>query len=279
MPPTGRHWRFTKEKFEEALKDKRIIFGRTGQSKPQYKRFKSEAQEKGVNVSTIWDDVDTATGGTQELMSIFNGEKVFETPKPVGLVEKIIKISTDKNSIILDSFAGSGTTAHAVLDLNKEDGGNRKFILVEMEDYADKITAERVRRVIKGGLGGSFSYIELGGAIDTGDILSGKRLPSFTDMARYVFYTATGKNIDEKKIREASGFIGETDEHEVYLLYKPNLEYLKTTALDLEKAKVIAKGKSKKRRLVFAPAKYLDQDALDEFRIDFAQLPFGVYKI
>ena len=97
----------------------------------------------------------------------------FNNPKPHTLIDRILRIATGPNDIILDSFAGSGTTAHAVLALNKEDGGNRKFILVECEDYADSITAERVRRVIRGvptakdkalqeGLGGSFTYCELG---------------------------------------------------------------------------------------------------------------------
>ena len=108
-----------------------------------------------------------------------------------------------QDTIILDSFAGSGTTAQAVLDLNKKDGGNRKFILVECEDYADKITAERVRRVIKGipkakdeslknGLGGSFTYCTLGDEVSEENLLKGKSLPSYEALSKYVFYTATG---------------------------------------------------------------------------------------
>ena len=197
-------------------------------------------------------------------------------------------MSTDKDSIILDSFAGSGTTAHATLALNKEDGGNRKFILVEMEDYADKITAERVRRVIKGvktakdenlkkGLGGSFSYYELGKPIDTERILKGKDLPTYAEMARYIFYTATGEEFNEKKVNEKTGFIGESKEYQVYLLYKPDMEYLKSTALTLERAETLGKPAGKKR-LVFAPAKYLDQEHLLRYNIDFAQLPFEIYQ-
>ena len=178
LPPSGRHWRFTKEKFEEALKDARIVFGKTGKSKPQYKRFKSEAEEKGTNVFTIWDDVDTATEATKELMQLFGGDKVFDTPKPTSFILKILKLATDKDSIILDFFAGSGTTAHAVMKLNAEDGGKRRFILVSSTeatgDAPDKnlcrdVCAERVRRVAQGytnkkgeaveGLGGSFAYL------------------------------------------------------------------------------------------------------------------------
>jgi len=187
----------------------------------------------------------------------------------------------------LDSFAGSGTTAHAVLALNKEDGGNRKFILVEMEDYADKITAERVRRVIKGvrgardenlkdGLGGSFSYFTLGDEIDPKGILSGKKLPSFVEMARYVFYTATGEDFNEKKVNQKKNFIGETKEYEVYLFYEPKIEYLKNTALNIDRAEAL--GKSRKKKLVFAPMKYLSEEKLDELNIVFAQLPFEIYR-
>lgn len=84
------------------------------------------------------------------MLNIFGGKTTFDTPKPTRLLQFILTIATNKDSIILDSFAGSGTTAHAVLNMNKADGGNRKFICIEMMDYADTITAERVKRVING---------------------------------------------------------------------------------------------------------------------------------
>ena len=138
LPPEGRCWRMTKQKFEEALKDNRIIFGKTGNTKPQYKRFKSEAQEKGTNPFTIWNDIGTATEGTKELMKIMNGKKIFDTPKPTSLLQKIIKLSAGKNDIILDFFAGSGTTGDAVMRLNAEDGGNRKYVLVQLDEPIKK---------------------------------------------------------------------------------------------------------------------------------------------
>jgi adenine-specific DNA-methyltransferase len=226
---------------------------------------------------------------TKMLTDIFGKKDVFENAKPVELVKFFIRYTTDKNSFILDSFAGSGTTAHAVLDLNKEDGGNRKFILVECEDYADRITAERMRRVIKGvpnakdkklreGLGGTFSYFELGDPIEMESILEGNKLPSFIELARYVFYTATGEEFGPERVDEARNFIGESKEYEVYLFYKPDIEYLKSTALTLERAKNLGPYKEKKR-LVFAPGKYLDNDYLLEYRIDYCQLPFEIYKL
>lgn len=248
----------------------------------------------GQAASNLFDSsFGTNEDGTEILKEIFQKEfnknqSFFLFPKPPTLIQSLIQLATDKDSIVLDSFAGSGTTAHATLALNKEDGGNRKFILVEMEDYAYKITAERVRRVIKGvrsaknenlqkGLGGSFSYFELGKPIDTERILKGKDLPTFAEMARYIFYTATGEEFNEKKVNEKTGFIGESKEYQVYLLYKPDMEYLKSTALTLERAETLGKFTGKKR-LVFAPAKYLDQEHLERYHIDFAQLPFEIYQ-
>lgn len=212
----------------------------------------------------------------------------FQYPKPLELIKYLIQVGSGPGDIILDSFAGSGTTAHAVLALNNEDGGKRRFVLVECEDYADKITAERVRRVIKGvpkatdetfhkGLGGAFSYLELGKPIEMDGILDGKNLPDYMELARYVFYTATGQEFNERKLDEKRHFIGSTKQDEVYLLYKPDIEFLKSTALTRESARGLGPYKGK-RRLVFAPTKYLDQEQLAELNIDFAQLPFEIYR-
>jgi len=217
----------------------------------------------------------------------FGIKRKFDYPKPVSLIKELIKASTDENAIILDSFAGSGTTAHAVLELNKYDKSNRKFILVEMEDYVDEITAERVRKVINGvpnsknyetGTGGTFSYFELGETIEMESLLKGKNLPSFTEFARYLFYTATGEEFNEKSINEKTGFIGESKNYEAYLFYKADIEWLKKNALTLERCKSLPKFKNK-QRLVFAPAKYVDDPTLLEFRIDFCQLPYEIYRI
>lgn len=107
---------------------------------------------EGKLITTFWDytEVGHTDGATKELKAIFGGHSPFETPKPSSLIERIVEISTDENSIVLDAFAGSGSTAHAVLSQNKKDKGNRKFVLVELMDYAETLTAERVRRVITG---------------------------------------------------------------------------------------------------------------------------------
>ncbi len=207
---------------------------------------------------------------------------------PTRLIRFLIGLLRDPNAIVLDSFAGSGTTAHAVLAQNREDGGNRRFILVECEDYADDITAERVRRVIKGvpgakddavkaGLGGTFSYLELGRPMRQESLLDGSHLPSWEKLASYIFFTATGQEFDPSDINRDTGFVGRTESHDVFLFYQPDVETLKSLALSLAEARALPEGGSR-RRLVFAPTKYLDRDFLHQYRIDFQQLPFQIYE-
>ncbi|MDQ0255646.1 adenine-specific DNA-methyltransferase [Evansella vedderi] len=289
-PPKGSCWRVSKEKLNTLIKDNRIWFGKEGKSVPRLKRFLSEVQG-GLVPGTVWlnQEVGHNQQAKQYLNQILHDKESFNTPKPVSLIKRIIQIASNEDSIILDSFAGSGSTAHAVLEQNKEDNGNRKFILVEMEDYADELTAERVRRVIQGvptakddglrkGLGGTFSYFTLGAPIEMEAILHGKSLPSYEDLARYVFFTSTGEEFDPSNIDQDQNFIGESSQYEVYLFYRPDMEYLKSTSLNLETAKQLGELNGKKR-LVFAPMKYLDQEYLHEYKIEFSQLPFEIYRM
>jgi len=159
------------------------------------------------------------------------GKNIFETPKPVELIKRFIQLSCDKKDLILDSFAGSGTTAHAVLSLNKEDGGNRKFILVELEkNIAKKITAERVKRVSRGysyktgkgkvvkipGLGGGFEYVELGEPLFNENGMINEKV-SYSDMARYIFFTETHTNLENRNIKE--NYLGRYGDYHYFLLF------------------------------------------------------------
>ena len=314
LPESGQ-WRWSLERSKDAIENYKLLLEETGKNEQNITQEDIDAwyfmkQEDGEDYdllrlsksgkpehyippsdtkfgSSLWTDL--KPNGNSQLKMIF-GKKVFDNPKSVDLVKRLLIFANVKDEdIVLDSFSGSGTTAHAVLALNKEDGGNRKFILVECEDYADKITAERVRRVIKGvpkakdenlrkGLGGTFSYFELGKAIELESILSGDRLPTYKELARYVFYTATGEEFKPKAMNEKKNLVGESSNYKVYLFYEPDIEKLKNIALTLERAKSLGRP-GKKRRLVFAPTKYLDQAHLDELRIDFAQLPFEIYEL
>ena len=214
-------------------------------------------------------------------------EDVFNTVKPTTLIGRMLRIATDKDSIILDSFAGSGTTAQAVLALNKEDGGDRRFILIECEDYVNTITAERVRRVIKGvpnakdealreGLGGTFSYFKLGKALRKESMLHPSKLPSYEKLAAYIFFTATGEEFEAAKMQPERWFIGKSRNYDVFLIYTDDFERLKDMALTLNVARKLSTGKRDK--LVFAPTKYVDQEFLHRCRITFQQLPFEIYE-
>jgi adenine-specific DNA-methyltransferase len=238
--------------------------------------------------STLWTDVDQNRQAQAEITSIMGTDIQFQTPKPSSLVRRIISIATEEDDIVLDAFAGSGTTGHAVLAENLSDGGSRSFVLIENEDFANTMTAERIRRVIKGvpkakdealqkGLGGSFTYVEVGNAMQLESLLKGSKLPAYADLASYVFYTSTGEDFDAKQIDRKTGFIGESTEYDVYLFYEPDMEYLKNTALTLDMARNLPKGSGKKR-LVFAPTKYLDSIHLEMTRVEFCQLPFEIYK-
>ena len=289
-PPAGSYWRISKEKFHELEKDNRIWWGKHGNNRPGIKRFLSEVRE-GVVPQTLWswEDAGSTRNAKQELSQLMRlgpSEDVFITPKPTKLLRRILQIATDKDSIILDSFAGSGTTAHAVLALNKEDGGNRRFVLIECEDYVDSLTAERVRRVAKGipsakdellkaGLGGTFSYFKLGLPMRQESLLDGSNLPSYEKLAAYVFFTATGEEFEPEQIRKKTWFIGRSRLYDVFLIYETDVEQLKNMALTLDVARTLPRGQ--RNKLVFAPTKYLDREFLHRYHVTFQQLPFQIY--
>lgn len=150
-PPNG--WRWSKETMEAKFKTGELRFSPDGK---RIIRRTYLVDQKGPPPSSLWANVEE-TGHTRgakvTLKQVFGDDyssDLFATPKPVQVIRKVLDLATDKESVILVSFAGSGTTAHAVMEANKRDGGNRRFILVEMEDYADRLTAERMRRVING---------------------------------------------------------------------------------------------------------------------------------
>ena len=141
LPPRGRHWRFLPAKFSSALEDDRIIWANSGLGRPQLKVFYEEKKELG-SIDNSWfsaDRIGTSTTGTKELMKLFAGTTYFDTPKPVSLLLKLLYLAnTDDGSIIMDFFSGSATTAHAVMQLNAEDGGHRKFIMVQLPEKTDE---------------------------------------------------------------------------------------------------------------------------------------------
>jgi len=268
-PPAGTFPRYSMATLKKADEEGKIWFGKNGTAVPRLKKYLNEMKQ-GVIPKTIWlyDEVGSNDEAKKDYKDLFpdNG---FATPKPVRLLKRIIQLTSDKNDIILDSFAGSGTTGHAVLDLNKENGGNRKFILIEMEnDVAKNITAERVKRAIqKYDYKSGFEYCELTKPLfdENGQI---EKECDFNQFATYIYFTETQTNIDRAKINK--NFIGEHSDTHLYLIYKEkDKNYLTKTFLRQLK-------KDGTRKIVYADRCMVDDDILEEYNIVFKQIPYEV---
>ena len=296
--PTGviydEEWLGTQDTFESLLADGRISFPKQGSGLPRKKYYESERFEEGQVAHNFWGHGEFGSNqeASREIREIGIG---FDNPKPTRLIKSIVRIFSSGGDIVIDSFAGSGTTAHAVLALNKEDGGNRKFILVECEDYADSITAERVRRVINGvpgakdaalrdGLDGSFTYCTLGEPIELEGVLTGGALPSFQSLAAYLLHTASGLSAGQDGLQSQNddGLFHRNDATAYYLLYQPSVEYLRRNdaVLNAERAQRIGQAAQAEGRkaVVFAPGKYIGQRELSRLGITFCQLPYELHR-
>lgn len=219
-PPNDRCWALSENTFNVLREDKRIWFGKDGKSRPRLKKFLYELE--GVSTWTWWSNTEVGHNqeATKELKAMLNGSNYFETPKPTRLIDKIIKLATDKNSIILDSFAGSGTTAHATFNVNKEDGGNRKVILIEMEEYAETITAERVKVVVKGyddnNVTEKFDYYTLGESLFD-EYSNLNESVGLEKIREYVWYSETRSSYSVDK--SSNFLLGKKDECAYYFYY------------------------------------------------------------
>lgn len=215
----------------------------------------------------------------KEMKALFDGKAKFDTPKPTRLLQFILNIATDKNSIILDSFAGSATTAHAVLNINKADGGNRKFICIEMMDYADTITAERVKRVINGygkgkkavdGTGGNFSYYELGEPLLVDDKLN--NAVSTEKIREYIYYMETKQALPEASADEPM-LLGVHHGAAYYFNYEKDASTTLNAAF-LKSIKTKAEA-----YIIYADTCVLSENKLQQFNITFKKIPRDIARL
>lgn len=279
-PPSGSYWRVSEEKFWELDRDGRIWWGKDGNNVPAPKIFLSEVSD-GIVPQTFWpyEEVGHTQDAKKEIKAIFGGDMPFDTPKPVRLIERILQIASDPDSIILDSFAGSGTTAHAVLNMNKADGGNRKFILVEMMDYADSITAERVRRVIQGygegknaveGTGGSFSYYELGEPLLIGENLNEAVAPE--KIREYIWFMET-KTPYTPAAGENLYYLGKHNDTGYYFYYEPQ----RITVLDYDFLATVTEKAG--GTVIYADRCSIDDGKLSQMGIVFKKIPRDISRL
>lgn len=238
---------------------------------------------EGKPPTNLWQyaDVGHTDEAAKTLKGIFGGRATFDTPKPMRLVERVLQIAGEREALILDSFAGSGTTAHAVLNMNKADGGNRKFILVEMENYAGSITAERVKRVIDGygegkkaveGSGGNFSYYELGPVLLLPDGNLNEEVGA-QKIREYVYYMETKDPLPTEQPKDEPYFMGLCRNTAYYFYY----ERESVTTLDhtfLATIQTKAEGYT-----IYADLCAIPQETLRKYNITFKKIPRDIARL
>lgn len=285
-------WRVSQASYDAWLKDNLIVIPNDGQGMPNAKLFLNE--NEGQIPNTLLVDIATTEDGSKEIETLFGSNSVFTYPKPYALIQFILPIISNPNALILDSFAGSGTTAHAVLNLNKQDGGHRRFILVEMCDYAETITAERVRRVIDGygegskaveGTGGSFAFYELGDTIydpQTG-LLNDNA--DTEQIRRYIWYSETNtpyhspKDYGDDAGRVVSMhhpyLLGCKDGTNYYFYYKRGEE----TVLDRAFLNTFTPADQAEQYIIYADCCRLSREFMQTHHITFKQIPRDIKKV
>lgn len=277
IPPAGTFNRYSDSTIQETDSDNRIYFGSNGNKTPVMKLFLSNVGD--VISKTIWlyDEVGSNDEARRELKTIFP-ENIFDTPKPIALLKRIINLICSDSDIVLDSFAGSGTTGQAVLELNKKDGGKRKFVLVELErEISKNITAKRLKKVIQGyggakfpeGTGSGFEYLDLNGVLYD---YSGYVNPDaqYEDMAAYIYFTETNRYLDLSKIKNPH--IGSNGQYHYFLF----LENKGNNILD-EKALKKIDGYNG-MQIVYADKCLIDESKLGKLGIIFKQIPYELKK-
>lgn len=273
-PNPKRVWTYAPDTMREKIMEKRVVFPKSKSGRPMLKRYLSDLKSS-INPISSWLNGETYhiglnSEGTKILQYLFD-TKIFDYPKPVSLLQLLLSQVTRSGDIVLDSFAGSASTAHAVLNLNKQDGGNRKFILVEMEDYADSITAERTRRVITGysdkeGTGGSFDFYDLGATIfdEEGNV---NDAAGEDKIRRYIFYSETRSPLLPIAHSDTKYFLGKQSDTAYYLFYEPGC----TVTLNYELLSAIKTPAE--RYIIYADNCVLTKELLAKYHIIFKKIP------
>lgn len=280
IKPPAKGWRWSKETMREMISRGEIVFR---QSETRILRKIYLADQQGRPPESVWfgEDVGTTRQAKQELKQLFGDVPPFDTPKPTRLLERIIQIATDKTALILDSFAGSGTTGHAVLAMNKADGGNRRFILVEMEEsICRNVAAQRLTRATQGhndlpALGGGFRFCRLGPPMfdEHGNVRGGV---TFAELAAHVYFSETGEPIPTRK-NGRTALLGVHNGRAVYLLFNGILGDRSTAGGNvLTQATLKALPAHDGPRVIYGEGCRLGAARLKREGIVFKQIPYGI---
>lgn len=274
IKPPKNGWRWSKETLEEKMKTGEIRFN---EKMTNIKRRTYLNEQKGLPPSNLWIDLEETGHNRQakyDLVKIFEADSsksVFQTPKPTKFIDRILEIATNEGDIILDSFAGSGTTAHSILNFNKETKEKRKFILIEMESYADSITAERLKRVIKGygtteGTGGSFDFYELGQPmfLEDGNL---NELVGVEKIRQYVYYTETKTPLTSSKHKDNKHFLGKHNDTAYYF------HYVQDEVTTLDHAFLATMKTKAEQYVVYADNCLLTKEFMTKHNIIFKKIP------
>ena len=273
-PPPGTFPRFSIETLRKADEEGRVWFGARGTAVPRLKKYLNEMRD-GVIPKTLWlyTEAGSNDDARRELKAIFP-DNIFDTPKPTKLIKRVINLVCDESDIILDSFAGSGTTGHAVMELNKQDGGKRRFILIELEkNIANKVTAPRLSKVINGyegalfphGTGQEFQYLNLNGELyDRAGSVNPEA--KYEDMAAYIYFTETKNYLDISSIK--SPFIGAQGGTNYFLLFGE----IGKNILDEKNLSTLNSYQGNK--VIYADKCLLDEEFMTKNGIIFKQVPY-----
>ena len=287
-PPEGRCWGMIESEYLKLREKGRIYFGKDGSAQPSVIRYLHEVN--GFVPWTWWphEEVGHTDEARKEVQSLFGTQTAFDTPKPTRLIERVLQIASNPGDLILDSFAGSGTTGHAMLELNaaKPDEKPRRSILVEIEPrIAKEVTAERMRKVATGyankkgadveSIGGSFRYCQLGEPLFTED---GKIRDSvtFTDLARHVFFTETGEPLPNDEVKR-SPFLGAVRGVGVYLLFNGILGDKSANGGNILTRKILAELPAfAGHKVIYCAGCLLGKERLQAERITVRQTPYEI---
>ena len=280
-------WCYERKTLNIKLEKKDLIWKKVKGSWMLYKKqylFTDENKQRVKKARSILDkryNIGQSGDGSMLLDNIFDEKRIFQNPKPISIIEFLLKLVCDQNSTILDSFAGSGTTAHAVLNLNKEDSGNRKFILIEMEDYAETTTAERVKRVIKGygesqnavdGTGGSFDFYQLGLPIFKNDKNLNEDVGE-QKIREYIYFTETKQYLQREQTKQHHYLLDTYNDTGYYFYYEKE----NVTVLNSETLQIVTEKAS--QYLIYADVCSLDSEYMMRNNIIFKKIPRDIKRI